>query len=83
MDFEINRLEKMTGIFRELSPENQSRLLECSQISQIAENAVKKAFSGQYPCDAANSEGRERTMCREEVFVGRVRRNMPPVLEEL
>jgi hypothetical protein len=44
MDFEINGLDEITGIFRELSLENQFRLLECSQISQIAENAVKKAF---------------------------------------
>jgi hypothetical protein len=65
----MNELNEIAGIFRELSPENQFRLLECSQISQIAENAVKKAFSGQCPSDAANSGGREKTMCRGEALV--------------
>jgi hypothetical protein len=60
----MSKLDELTGIFRELSPENQSRLLECSKISQIAENAVKKAFSGQRPYNAANSGDREKTMYR-------------------
>jgi hypothetical protein len=44
MDLMMGKLEAMTVIFKELSLENQSRLLECSQIAQIAENAVKNAF---------------------------------------
>jgi hypothetical protein len=62
MDVEMEELEELTGIFRELSLENQSRLLECSQLSQIAENAVKRAFSGQCPYSAKNGGGREKAV---------------------
>jgi hypothetical protein len=60
----MNGLEEMTEIFRELSLENQFRLLECSQISQIAENSVQKAFSGRYLYGAVNDGDRERVIHR-------------------
>jgi hypothetical protein len=71
MEYISDRLKEMGGIFRELSLENQSLLLKCSQLSQIAENAVKKAFSGRCPYDAEKGENRERavhrsrSVCRE------------------
>jgi hypothetical protein len=43
-EFKMNQLDEMAGIFRELNLENQARLLECSQLSRIAENSVKKLF---------------------------------------
>jgi hypothetical protein len=58
----MNNIDELTGIFRELSLENQSRLLECSRISQIAENAIKRAFSGRRSYDVANGGNRERAV---------------------
>jgi hypothetical protein len=60
----MNGLEEMAGIFKELNLENQSRLFECSQISQIAENAVKKVFSSRCLYDAANGGERKRVIHR-------------------
>jgi hypothetical protein len=62
MEYKTNGSEEIDGIFRELSLENQSLLLECSQISQIAENAVKKAFSDRHFFDATNSGDLEKAI---------------------
>jgi hypothetical protein len=65
MDFCMGKKYDMMELFKVLSLENQETLLACARVSRTAENAVKKAFSGQRPCDADVSGGN-----RGEAFHG-------------
>ncbi|GHV33208.1 hypothetical protein AGMMS4952_24850 [Spirochaetia bacterium] len=44
----VNR-EEAAGIFRQLSPENQAKLLPFFQLALIAENSARKAFVQDIP----------------------------------
>jgi hypothetical protein len=39
----MDKNQELSAIFRGLTPENQERLLDNARLSQVAENAVKKA----------------------------------------
>jgi hypothetical protein len=41
--------EEAAGIFRQLSPENQAKLLPFFQLALVAENSARKAFAHDMP----------------------------------
>ncbi|GHV74606.1 hypothetical protein AGMMS49940_19080 [Spirochaetia bacterium] len=44
----VNR-EEAAGIFRQLSPENQAKLLPFFHLALVAENSARKAFAHDMP----------------------------------
>jgi hypothetical protein len=53
----MNHDQEIRAIFRELSPENQERLLDNARLSWIAENTVKKGMDGRNGAAAGREYG--------------------------